>query len=228
MSTNRTSFIGLVLVVLAVVTSTGCQRFAHCGWFPFGASAEIHTTSIAPPSIPIAIDPRFQHAERDRVLLISSGFDQSGFPSNQSMIDELQLQFQKSGLQEAIAPRNVEMKSHTDEILVGKFNEYEMVELARAYNADTIALVRVNELSRHAPLRLGVTVAFVDCNESYVFCSVDYQWDLAENSTRWEFNDFLSRMTIPDYEREISCASPRLVMQFASEQLVHSLELNGY
>lgn len=219
----------VLTITLTITLTAGCGRacrFPIGGWF---ASQPVEYLYEPSPSVPVYIDSRFQFKQRHRVAFTASGIDPGSYQSNRKMCDAFVTQFRKSGIQEAISPLDCHLNLTGDEIERGQFSEREFVDVSRRYNLDTIALVRINQLDATAPMKLGVTVAFVDAAESVVFCSIDHQWDLSERETWQSFVKFTClESQLSEHEKSMKLKSPTQLFRFAAKQVVDSLQHEGY
>lgn len=219
------------LLVALCVTLSGCQGLLCCWplpWRGVGHNASEYVYQ-GPVTVPVAIDTRFANVVRTRIAFLASGQSQGFYEPSRRLIQELRVQFQEQDLQEVVVPENDAVGLHFDQIVQGKVNELEIVRVSQAYNADTIGLVRVNSFETLPAMRMSAAVAFIDCNETVVFCSVDETWDLSDPETRSQWDQFLSRRRLGDsLEPTVQNQSPQLMFQFAAEQVVTSLRAAGY
>jgi hypothetical protein len=152
--------------------------------------------------------------------MIEAGPSDGNYEPSRRMIAELASQVRACGYFEIITPANVRLPSQMDNILNGKFHELEIAQLARQYNADAVAFVRVNELRGYAPMRASITLAIVDSNETVVVFAVDGNWDTANAATQQAFaNHVNSGSHVVPVSSEVQLQSPRALLAFASAQI---------
>lgn len=219
----------VLTIALTVALTAGCGNACRFGFGGLFASQPYEVLYEPSPSVPVYIDSRFQFQQRHRVAFTASGIDPGSYQSNRKMCDAFVSQFRKVGFQEAIAPLDCHLNLTGDEIERGQFSERELADMARRYNVDTIALVRINQLDATAPMKLGLTVAFVDTAESIVFSSVDHEWDLSDRETYRAFVEFTcSECQLLEHEKSMKLKSPTQLFRFTAKQVVDSLQKSGY
>ena len=157
--------------------------------------------------------------------MLESGPTPGNFEASQKMIVDLSAQIRLNGTFEIIAPPNLRLKAQMDNILEGKFDEGEIAEISRQYNADAVAFLRVNEINGFAPMRTSVTMAIVDSNETVVVFAIDGIWDTANPSTRSEFINYSAGQNhsnpIPN---DLQLQSPRALFAFAASQMAQAIK----
>ena len=120
---------------------------------------------------------------------------------------------------------------HSDNILQGQFDEREIARLARQFNVDAIALVKVNELRAHSPMRASITMAIVNSNESMVTFAVDGTWDTTRPATQSEFRRYVcDSCNLPSNSNEsqsIYLQSPTRFLAFIASQITNALNGNA-
>lgn len=214
----------IIFLALLAVSLAGCQ-FANPFLFPFWGVADV----VPEPSVPthqIFITPNFHGTRPSRVVLLASNQNAGSYDENQRLINELAVRFRAEGLFEVVTPK-MRLPSHMDNIQQGKFGERDVARISREFNADSICLVRVNELRSFPPIRTSITLAFVDSNESVVACGVDGVWDLAEVSTRRDFKSFLMQDGT-DCSNQLYLQSPNALFKFVASQISQSIRNSGY
>jgi hypothetical protein len=223
-----------ITVLLAVATllipMTGCHLMCT---FPrlamlFGEIEEVEV--IAPPSdqFHVFVSPAWRARLPSRVVMIGSGQSGGELNAEQTVMAELASQFRARGMMEVITPAGERMNGHWDNILQGKYNERELSRLGLQYNADTVALIKVNELHSVAPMRVSLTLAMVDCDQAIVGCSVDGVWDLANPQTQQAFDGYWRQSAVQEYEREIRKFSPSSILKFATDEICQRLLEEGF
>ncbi len=125
------------------------------------------------------------------------------------------------GIFEVVEPQHVQCKSTVDGILAGRFDEREMVELARAYSCDAVLFVRVNQLQGHWPLKASVTAAMVDANEAVVVFAIDGNWNTADRDIRGSYERFVDSRTGDESHsvKQIYLKSPTNLMAYVAHQM---------
>ena len=218
-----------MLLTTLLVSLTGCQlmcRFPQLAML-FGEVEEVEP--VYPPSnqFHVFVSPAWQSRLPSRMVLIASGQTGGSLDAEQSLMAELASQFRARGMIETIAPASERMRGHQDNILQGKFDEREISRLSRQYNADTIALIKVNEIRSVTPMRISLTIAMVDCDQAVVSCSVDGVWDLANPQTQRAFESYWRKSAVQEYEREIRKMSPTSILKFATDEICDCLVQQG-
>lgn len=217
-----------VPVVAASALLSGCQRTA-C--FPFLKRPEqVVYSPIHRDDCQLLGGQKLREYWPRRVALIESGQNKGHYDQNQIMIAELATQFRDRQFFDVVSPCDQRLFGHPDNLVHGKFEEREVVGIARQYNADTLALVRVNELRSHQPLRTSVTVAFINAAQTIVTGSVTGVWDLAKLETAAAFEEFVfgashgvSNSINSQEAVQIQLQSPRNLMRFVAADIAQAL-----
>lgn len=218
----------LTCLLLFVVLLSGCHHLPPWGMFSM-FSTQVIETETSSRAHRVFITPQLRGKRPSRVVLVSSGHSKGNYEANQKMIAELANQIRAQGLFEVVTTQQ-QLTGHSDNLLQGKFEEREIARISRQYNADTVALVRVNDLRSYAPLRTAVTVAFIDSNESVIACGADGVWDLNEPQTKTAFQGFV-RKSLDMHSgapASIHFQSPNSLFRFAAHEITQSMVSAGY
>jgi hypothetical protein len=213
---------------------TGCHQATCFSPFSNRFFARFHQVetpppAYSPPTYSLFVSPIFKSHPPRRVVMIESGPTSGNYEPTQKMILELSAQIRSTSAFEVIAPPNIRFKAQMDNILQGKFNEREVAQISRQYNADAVAFVRVNELNGHAPIRTSVTMAIVDSNETVVAFAIDGIWDTANPATGTEFRNYVSAQhhSVP-VPNDIQLQSPKSLFSFAANQMANAVVASVY
>ena len=165
-----------------------------------------------------------------RVALIESGQNSGRYDENGLMITELANQFRSRNFFDVVSPCDQRLFGNPDNLVRGKFEEREVVAISRQYNADTLAIVRVNELRAQQPMRVSVTVAFIDSAETITSAAVTGVWDLANSQTAAAFESFVFEkgntavnLAISKEALEIQLRSPQNLLRFVADDIAQAM-----
>jgi len=214
-----------VLLLGVVVFISGCCQIPQCPRLFPGQRSEVVET-YSPKSYSTFASPLFQTNRPRRILLIESGPAYGRYRGNQKLIAELAAQIRATNTFEVVAPQEVRLHSVPDNILNGDFDEMEIVNISRRYNADAVAFVRINDLRAYAPIRAAITMAIVDSNETIVTFAVDGIWDTSQPGTQNEFRDYVAKSGNPGTPGSIQMQSPTQLFSFAASQIAEALAAN--
>ena len=183
------------------------------------------------PTFSVFASPAFQTLPPRRVVILPSGQTPGSYEHHRRAIDELATKLRQAGVFEIIVPRDQRLRSQPDSLLEGAFDEREIAALSHQYNADAIAIVRVNELRPVAPLRISLTMVIVDAHESVVTFAVDGVWDVADQGTHYDFLSYLQThqvasglaSTTSNTQPPLELQSPTALFAFAAAQISGAL-----
>lgn len=208
--------------IVMLITSVGCGAMPWPGRFSFGQETEIKEMQVAPNHCRVTYDPSFIANYPSRVVLVASGKNVGNYQTNNRLISELASAFRAAGLFEVVDPPDVLLSGHGDNILKGKFVEREIAKVTREFNADCVAIVKVNELRSHSPLRTSITIAFVDRNESVTYCGLDGVWDLGIPATMQSFENFCANNG-EHVHNGLHQKSPRALFDFVAYESANAM-----
>lgn len=217
--------LGLAVIGLAMIGS-GCRGVpSYRCWMRGHYSHEAPLPSE--PTYRTFASPLYQSNRPQRVVLLESGPTPGNYGESHRLIVELASQIRAAGVFEVVVPYNERLLAQPDNIINGEYDEAEIAEVARRYNADAIALVRVNDLKSFSPMRISATMAIVDSHDSVVMWGVDGTWDTSTQATQCDFRDFANqRRGWESHEEGLSTIylqSPTLLMSFAASQMTDAL-----
>lgn len=221
--------LALVLIACAASACAGCHRFPRLSVFSRNQqqSAEAIPAAPVPPSYSVFASPLFKASPPRRIVMIASGPDHGSYGETNKLMGELASLIRTAGKFEVVTPDYERLSTYSDNIIHGKFDEREIAELSHKYNADAVALVRVNELRTHSPMRASATMAIIDSNEAIVSFAVDGNWDTAQPGVLNEFQNFVSTRnsvaTYPNAPTNILLQSPTNLLSFVASKIVESL-----
>ena len=216
---KRVSFAVMITLLLA-----GCQ-YASPFMLPFWGYTEVVPESSV-PTHQIFVTPNFHGARPSRLVLVASNQNAGSYDENRRLIAELASRFRAEGLFEVVTPE-MRLPGHMDNIQQGRFGERDIARISREFNADAVGLVRVNELRSLSPIRTSMSLAIIDSNESVIACGVEGVWDLADVSTRRDFQNFLAQDGT-DSRNQLYLQSPNALFKFVASQVSRSIGNSGY
>ncbi|MFT7630616.1 MAG: hypothetical protein ACI87E_001623 [Mariniblastus sp.] len=219
----------LIMAVVVLTSMPGCQfvntvtSVLPCK-FPWQSTTP-QVPAFHPPTFSSYVSPLFTSNRIRRIVLIESGERSGSYGETDRMINELANEFRSSGLFDAVAPANERILTPMDSIMQGRFNEGEIARIARKYNADAVALVRVNELRAHAPMRASLTMAMIDSRETVVAYAIDGVWDTSHEPTLNNFKEYIGSQgpTIPG-PTGVLIQSPRVLMEFSAQEISQNIQ----
>lgn len=223
---TRAMIIRTMLLAGLLISLAGCQIFSRAPRFGW-RKAELVTPVASEPAFSVFASPRFTNNRPKRVLILESGMTKGRYSAAEKLIAELSAQIRSQGVFQVIAPTDVRLRSYPDDIVRGRFDEREIAELSRRYNADAVALVRVNEIRAYAPLRTSVTMAIIDSHDSIVTFAVDGNWDTANLGLQSEFQTYVANHSPPTPNSgvtpSIHLESPNYLFAFVASQITGAL-----
>jgi hypothetical protein len=177
----------------------------------------------------IMVNPQLAGERPSRVVMVASGRSNGSYETHQKVMNELASQLRSRGQFEVVTPPDLRFYGHSDNILEGKFDEVELANMSRDFNADSVALVSVTEFRSAPPLRVSVSLAFIDSNESVVSVGLDGVWDLADPQTHRSFENYLANSpAASQYEKKLHQQSPNSLFRFVASQMADSMSNSGY
>lgn len=218
----------LLPVAFSLLFFSGCCGFS---WDSLVASLSNAEMEIIPEPMMnqrLSADARVANRRLQRVLMIATGISDGSYETQQRLIAELANQFRQRQMFEVVAPRHIRMSSHSNNIVQGKFNEAEIANFARNYNSDAVAVVTVNEFKSSAPMRISLSVAFVDSAETVVLAASDSMWDLGQPVVRQHFDRFVKNsLSTSDIEKPLLHHSPETFLRFVATNVTQELIQSG-
>lgn len=196
-------------------------------WTSLFFHRNVEYVTVSEPCYSLFVGPQFASNRPRRVLILESGQTPGKYLETQNLITELSSQLRQAGIFEVVAPPGERLFVHSDNILQGQFDEREIARLSRQYNADAIALVRINEFRAFSPMRASVTMAIVDSNDSVVTFAIDGTWDTTRPATHNEFRRYVcTSCNLPSNSKEtqsIYLQSPTRLLAFTASQIIEAL-----
>lgn len=168
--------------------------------------------------------PDFRENAPLRVLIVPTGTESGRYQVPVHFAEALAGAIRAEGLAEVVFPPEIACAISVDRILSGQFDEFEIVQLTKAWHCDAVLFIRVNHLQSYAPLKASVTAALVDGNESIVTFAVDGNWDTTDPDILKGFNHFLKRGAAGASESELSLQmqSPSRMYAFVAWQIANA------
>ena len=175
------------------------------------------------------VNPQVFGSRPNRVVMVASGRSNGSYRTHQKIITELAAQIRGQDQFEIVAPRDRYLQGHSDNILEGKFEEAELVRIAREFNADAVLLIKVNEFRPSPPMRANLSIAILDANESVVAFGMSGVWDLANMNTKQAFEQFLYNTSSGSAnEGNLYLQSPNQLFRFIGSQVADSITRSGF
>ncbi len=204
----------LLLTVLMLVT--GC--------YSFHGQVECNTEPFLLENFRVSFHPEFPQRVPRRVLLLNSGFATNDNETIDLFAKSLADKLKGEGLFEVMTPA-VQCHTTIDEILAGRFNEAEIIGLARQYNADGIMLFRINSFKFHSPMAVNASVGLVDPDETIVMFAADGVWDLTDESTSQNYTAYIRSQMRDEHSSmyNVHRNSPRTLFGYVSSQVAKAL-----
>lgn len=214
------------MVSLLLIFVGGCQRMPRWNSL-FWRHRGVECVPVSEPCYSVFVSPLFAAQPPRRVLILESGNTPGKYLETQKLITEFASQMRQRGIFEVVAPPGEQLFVHSDNILQGQFDEREIARLSRLYNADSIAMVRINEFRAFSPMRASVTMAVVNSNESVVTFAIDGTWDTTRPATQNEFGRYVcASSNLPADSEEaqsIYLQSPTRLLAFTASQVIEAL-----
>ncbi len=226
--------------MLIVSFNCGCQPL--CCWTPawdwtppWKRSSIVEAPLPVEPAYSVFASPAFFSNPPQRVVILPSGKGPGSYELHRRAIREIASQLRQVGVFEIVVPADDRFHKHPDNLLRGAFDEREVASFSRHYNADAIAIVRVNELHPVVPLRASITMVIVDSNESVVTFALDGVWDNANPGTHQAFQRYLYEHQAPTglahstsgNHPPIELQSPTALFSFAGSQIAGAIQSTG-
>mgnify|MGYP000250582944 CR=1 FL=1 len=224
-----------LLALFFLINSSGCRvaccNFSMGNWFGrFSQRQSVpEIATVIQTNQRVMVNPQLAGVRPVRVVMVASGRSNGSYATHQKVLRELASQFRTRGQFEVVTPADLRFHGHSDNILEGKFDEAELANVARNFNADTVALVSVTEFRSAPPMRASVSLAFIDSNESVVSVGLDGIWDLADPQTRRAFDAYLANSPVAArHEKKLHLQSPNSLFRFLADQMAESLGNSGF
>lgn len=219
----KPSLMSLTMISL-MLSCSGC---AYLSAWQSRKGCEVPAVS-AGPTYSVFVSPHFNAEKPRRIVMISSGETTGGYDETSRLISHLATKIRAVGAFEVIVPPNQRVLLKSDDILRGRFNEREMASIARKYNADAIALVRVNDFRAYAPMRTSVTMAIVDGPETIVAFAVDGSWDTSSPGVDQLFKKYIEKNSqsnpLATELSTVQSQSPDALLGFVASEIDQALQ----
>lgn len=164
--------------------------------------------------------------------MLAAGQTKGSYNETQKLISLLASKIRAAGAFEIITPPNERLHLFYDDILKGRFDEREIAELARRYNADAIGLVRINDFRAYAPMRSSATMAIIDSAETIVTFAVDGSWDTADPGVNRQFQNYVKIHSqsnpLSSQIPSLQLQSPESLLGFVASQMDQALQSTFY
>jgi len=220
--------IGTALMIGLVSLLSGCCHYLTCRNLQCldpGLSSEVPTYSMY-------VSPHFDTNKPRRIVMLAAGQTKGSYNETQKLISLLASKIRAAGAFEIITPPNERLHLFYDDILKGRFDEREIAELARRYNADAIGLVRINDFRAYAPMRSSATMAIIDSAESIVTFAVDGSWDTADPGVNRQFQNYVKIHSqsnpLSSQIPSLQLQSPESLLGFVASQMDQALQSTFY
>jgi hypothetical protein len=108
----------------------------------------------------------------------------------------------------------------------GRFDEAEVLELARRFQADAVLLGALTQYQPYIPPRIGVSLQLINPAEAAVAVSVNGLWDSREKALAEEAQAFHMKLMRPCDKTgfgDVVLSSPQLYQRFVCHQIVQVL-----
>ncbi len=202
----------LLASVLAPLFVTGCQNTP---------------TIPAPPPFTQYTNNEFDWNRVQRVLVMPLA-NRSQYPRvAESLQQALVTELQRTGRFETVAaPFDVQGPKAADVFATGRFDEVEVLNLSRRFQAQAIVFGRITQFHPYEPPRLGMSLMMVSPAEASVIASIDGMWDARDIPTRERGESYFDRtQTWPHsmFEKDLVRSSPRVFQRFVAYQVAKSI-----
>ena len=101
----------------------------------------------------------------------------------------------------------------------GVFDERELVQLKRAYQADAVLYCEIQRLVAYEPMQLEASLLLVDINQAVSLLSLHTKFDVRQIATRLSYANFATPTGQPSVLSETHVHSPSTFIEFAALQL---------
>lgn len=208
---------------------SGCGYWGACGrpiYNPFGwmFSKPAPEPFFEPFKYSLYSAPDFNTNPPLRVLIVPTGTESGRYQVPVQFAEALAGAIRAEGLAEVVFPPEIVCTMSVDRILSGQFDEFEIVNLTKAWHCDAVMFIRVNQLQAFAPLKTSVTAALVDSNESVVTFALDGNWDTTDPEILKGFKHYLKRGAVGASESELNLQlqSPSRMYAFVAWQIANA------
>jgi hypothetical protein len=204
-------------ILILLLPALGCGLFPCHNSSP--CSAEYHAVNFDIRSMP-------------RVLLMPLANETPFLAAGEDIRKALAAEFQCLGMFEVVmAPPN---PAECDAKLVhttGRFNEADLVRLAREFRTDGILVGVVTQYHPYPPPRIGLTLHLISASRGVEVASVQGIWDardrrLAEEAKIYFRKTIFPRLN-PSQESDVGLESPLLYARFVCNQAAQALVSPG-
>lgn len=162
-----------------------------------------------------------------RVVLMPMANQTAFTRIHEEMHASLAAELQRAGRFEIVAAtREDEILRAQDVFLSGRFNEIELLRIAREYQADAVIFGNVTQYHPYSPPSVGLSLLMISPGEGVVVASLTGLWDMREKNTAEQAE--LEFAQHQEYSRSLRgpervLESPEVFQRFVSRQIAVSL-----
>lgn len=201
-----------VLLGLAMFAVSGC---------------ETAPTIQPPPPFTQYTNGQFDWHRVQRVVVMPVA-NRSQYPRVADQFQEaLVTELQRTGRFETVAaPFDVQGPKSADVFTTGRFDEIELLNLSRRFQAQAVVFARITQYHPYDPPRLGMSLMMVSPAEASVIASVDGMWDGRDIPTTERGESYFDRtQEWPNslFEKDLVRTSPRVFQRFVAYQVAKSI-----
>lgn len=218
-----------VIVLVALMSGLGCNSCFQCSplWqIPTFPRMGIFRKPLPEPffethKYSLFVAPDFIDKSPRRVLIVPTGTESGRYQVPIHFAETLAGAVRAAGVAEVVFPPQLNCLMSVDRLLTGQFDEWEIASLARDWECDGIMFVRVNHLQSFAPLKVSVTAALVDANESMVVFAIDGNWDTTDAEIKCGFEHFVKQSSLDasDSELRLQQHAPSRLLAYVAQQM---------
>ena len=211
---NKTDSLRLVLsLVLLLPLVTACQSLTQRNTVYIEEEVFTNQPSDA------FISQYFHDLQPRRIILMIPRNRENDYEVNARFIDALRRQLAQLGTFDVVLNTGV-CDVSLESIQRGTFDERQLWNLSKQYNADGIMLCEVFSFSAYEPLKLGCSLTFVDTRESIVTLHTSGLWDAATENVFKKFRQYVCQThNCKHYAAGLYLRSPSEFIDFVSSDL---------
>ncbi len=184
---------GVCLLGVCLLAGCQCQNyFAHMFGCHDEHVASRPTHEFSHYSAEETVD--FQWNKVRRVVVVPFA-NQSQYPNSSASIKQaIAAELQSLGNFEVVVAPESDVGPRAANVLSsGKFDELEVLDYAREFNADAVLFGMVTHFQPYEPIHVGLSMIMVYPAESIIVAAVDGLWDTREQATADEAREYYQR-----------------------------------
>lgn len=219
----RPSFMTALSLTL-LIAWMGPSAFAQSPFYCAGGSNCQHGGMHQQPVQPTCAEFRTSNLARqlvpNRIVLVGTVDQKSRLREQSSLLDQLASDLRcKTGFEVVIAKRRGCKDCFP--IQIGKFNEQNLLEIAKLHNADTVVYATLDRIDAYASMQMETHFLMINVDQSVAIVSGAQRINLGNAATRANFLRFHESSNL--HTESSLTRSPHQMIKFASDRLANDI-----